>query len=139
MAQWAGGGRWGRNVKGKEALAGVQGGAVSKQRLEDQETQEGRRGVEGPSQVRWEARSDAESIEEAPAGSKVLLGNAVTSGSGWRTGVRGNHPGGWGAGAQVCEGSPVLKWWRVDQVQESALRSPGAFRSLSPAAGGRLS
>ena len=103
MAQRAGGGRWGRNVKGKEALAGVQGGAVSKQRLEDQETQEGRRGVEGPSQVRWEARSDAESIEEAPAGSKVLLGNAVTSGSGWRTGVRGNHPGGWGAGpAGIC-------------------------------------
>lgn len=33
----------------------------------------------------------------------------------------------------------MLKWWRVDQVQESALRSLGAFRSLSPAAGGRLS
>ena len=45
------------------------------------------RGVEGPSQVRWEERLDAESIEEAPAGSKVLLGNAVTSGSGWGTRV----------------------------------------------------
>ena len=48
----------------------------------NREIQEERRGVEGPSQLRWEARLDAESIEEAPGGSKVLLGNAVTSGSG---------------------------------------------------------
>lgn len=41
--------------------------------------------MEGPSQIRWEARLDAESVEEPPAGSKVLLGDVDGySGSGWK-------------------------------------------------------
>ena len=41
--------------------------------------------MESPSQIRWETRLDAESIEESPAGSKVLLGDVDGySGSGWK-------------------------------------------------------
>lgn len=81
--------------------------------------------MEGPSQIRWEARLDAESVEEPPAGSKVLLGDVDGYlGSGWKEeGAR--WLGSWanwylpGAHLDACRalraGSCICQLWRTER------------------------